>query len=64
MPDFEIWPVIERCSGRIENAKMIHTNRKGIWESEGRPMVPAFLTSALDGGRGQLYASASLPRGK
>jgi hypothetical protein len=44
--------------------KIIPTNHKGIWESEGRHMVQAFLTLALDGDRGQLHASAPSPRGK
>jgi hypothetical protein len=30
-------------------SKIIPTSHKGIWESEGRPMVLAFLTLALDG---------------
>ena len=44
--------------------KIIPTNHNGIWETERRPVVSAFLNSALYGGGDQLHASAALPRGK
>jgi len=33
-----------------------------MWESERRPIIPAFFTSVLDGGGGRLHPSASLIR--